>query len=514
MLERLSGALDLVIARKDACDKAATNIRLIYDTPLSQELLSQGRVLGLYEDIEVSNLSDKTLLQSARKAYNGRRCRSWLKTAGLSMAGFVRREELAVFTNGEVDLCSRFLLANPTWVNYSSTELVTPVPSDVPSLGNIFLFLCRAHGRAQTYQLTPEAKVLFDRYYDMLQDGLKTFEQQERYYCMMSKASGQLARVAAVLAALRQAISMSASSPESGSTWETDISTSDLELASTILNYSLDCRVTLLNSPRNLAFNIRQGLGKQLEPSQEWTAEMPAMQAVHNNGVEEGAEADEEEGDGAPKAKRPRLLTKLHNDIEAATLNHSARIARNVSRRSVNDDSVNTSSSYYFPCTPGIEEERFTPAKASSTYASCMALSSSDLVGFTTEQQTFIRRFGYKMKTLLEFHGSSRISPSIVAQRHLMPPIALCDVDKNEAATRYPVAAAKEFLGKIADLGFGIIESSSYSGGSRMSFVFKKFTIRELSESASSLLGKLQVQAEEYMAPFDNKGSDQRLASA
>ena len=75
--------------------------------------------------------------------------------------------------------------------------------------------------------------------------------------------------------------------------------------------------------------------------------------------------------------------------------------------------------------------------------------------------------------------------------------------------TKYPVQIAKEFLVKIAELGFGSIETVIHPANRRRSSFFQKHPYENLGQEPRNILQKIGVSEVDYMAAFlPNGGRD------
>lgn len=128
---------------------------------------------------------------------------------------------------------------------------------------------------------------------------------------------------------------------------------------------------------------------------------------------------------------------------------------------------------------------------------------------FDEDPKKFIEEHGVKLKKLLEFRMDYRISPSTCAQRHLIPPLSRTEMLKFDTQTKYPVQVAKEFLLKVAQLGFGSIETVIHPANKRRSSFFQKYPFDQLAEEPKAILTKLNISESDYMAAFlPNGGRD------
>ena len=128
---------------------------------------------------------------------------------------------------------------------------------------------------------------------------------------------------------------------------------------------------------------------------------------------------------------------------------------------------------------------------------------------FSEDAEKFVEEYAVKLKKLIEFRMDYRISPSTCAQRHLIPPLSRSEMLKYDTQTKYPVQVAKEFLIKVAQLGFGSIETVIHPANKRRSSFFQKYPYDQLTPESKAVLAKLHVSEADYMAAFlPNGGRD------
>ncbi|KAK2144512.1 hypothetical protein LSH36_749g00005 [Paralvinella palmiformis] len=523
----------------------SSDVKVTCDEALVGESFRDGRRhLGLFEDLSTSKIMEKDNLKLAKQCYDGRPRHSSDAHSTLGLFSFLPPEDaLSLLEDRNIDLSSRFLVACPKSSVFKSADIKCTMPSNTPSLTRIFEILNTVHAQPLTYDFSPQAKTAFDSYYDILQDGMVRFDRDERNYCILAKAAGQLARLTASLAALSQAVkAVVYRQTVSPANWNVEIKVEHVEAGKLIMDYAIDIRFTLLS--RVAAFRTQQLYSA---PGQQRAVGYSAvmLQATKEPPMKRAriAAADTGQG-GAVVASSLPASADLHNNnnsqmstavgqnaIDQSTMARNANNA-NVCQTSgteqlpgfsstftaslANDCSANSAS--YTPPTPGQAEciptqgyfsncpveddEYYLPGRRNSSYIDCSMLSPDELGGFSEEQQKFIRRFGYKVKKLLEFRQEYRVSPSCCAQRHLMPPIPKMEMTKYDTQTRYPVMAAKEYLAKVAELGFGTIESTWHATNNRRSIIFNKLPYDKLTSRARNLMARLQVDVNEYMAAF------------
>ena len=539
----------------EAAEESASGVEVTCDEPLSSECFTDAkRHLGLFEDLSTSRIMEKANMKLAKQCYDGRPRRAADDRSALGLFSFLPPEDaLSLLEDRNIDLSSRFLVACPKSSVFKSADIKCSMPSNTPSLVRIFDILNTVHARPLTYDFSPQAKAAFDMYYDILQDGMVRFDRDERNYCILAKAAGQLARLTASLAALGQAVSAVVyRQTVSPANWNVEIKAEHVEAGKLIMDYAIDIRFTLLS--RVAAFRTQQlysapgynAAAVMMHASKEPPMKRARIAAadtgqsavvasslsdLHNAAATNGqmsAKVTQQQQQQQQNVNEQSTGHNNNNNAQSAVANQLPEFSSIFTGSVANDCAVNSAS--YTPPTPGHgdciptqgyfsncpvdDEEYYLPGRRNSSYIDCSMLSQDDLGGFTEEQQKFIRRFGYKVKKLLEFRQEYRVSPSCCAQRHLMPPIPKTEMTKYDTQTRYPVMAAKEYLSKVAELGFGTIESTWHATNNRRSIIFNKLPYDKLTSRARNLMARLQVDVNEYMAAFISQHNNVGYCSA
>lgn len=217
----------------------------------------------------------------------------------------------------------------------------------------------------------------------------------------------------------------------------------------------------------------------------------------------------------------PPLLTSPHIPQQFRAMSETEMLARMNANLSHGDGAVTPSSQQVD--TPSTSASTYTnggtqPTTSSSghskhevdTRAFFFRSSLDQPLGlFNEDPEKFVEEYAVKLKKLIEFRMDYRISPSTCAQRHLIPPLSRSEMLKYDTQTKYPVQVAKEFLIKVAQLGFGSIETVIHPANKRRSSFFQKYPYDQLSPEAKAILQKLHVSEQDYMAAFmPNGGRD------
>jgi hypothetical protein len=541
----------------------------------------------------------------------------------LNIAGFVVTENAMDFLDKQpLEMTSRFLVTSPPDVVYYSKDLKVPIPSNTPSLSDLFEVLWIRHQDPRTYYLQGTAKALFDQYYDRYAETLRDMMADDGRYSHVAKAPAQLARLSCVLCALRQALKYVVYQEDAAhGTWNFEIGQEDVEASKIIVDQVLKTKFTLLEARSSEERQDRVEMAAQLRamthPTQEFNGASPPKRTrlssegsytqptSTNNREERLAEVTNHDAtlptytaasytaatyaaqqlnsllraaaihrsqlpvpansqaasqhiapsvhQGASEASRGSFLRQ---EYETAASNHHAALTQGsgatwpqvTSTRSepTNHHGSSSSSSggsqHQDPDTHSssnntaahsqpqhtspphvqhhqLDVENHSPSSQHSTggsktdegFRAFFSRTNTDqpLGFFDEDPKKFTDEHGTKLKKLLEFRMDYRISPSTCAQRHLIPPLSRMEMLKYDTQTKYPVQIAKEFLLKVAQLGFGSIETVIHPANKRRSSFFQKYPWEQLGDEARTCLQKLNVSEQDYMAAFlPNGGRD------
>ena len=187
----------------------------------------------LHEDLNhvfsvLSQGTEKTFSDRMKKHYDLSPTKQG--NASLNLTGFIVAHEACNFLqNNGADITSRFLMAWPRDVLYLSKDYKVPIPANTPSLKEILEVLCLKHTGHVKYVLRPACLNLFSYYADLYRERIADLGSDEARYCHLNKAPGQLARVACVLSALRQALKYIVYREDVRACWNYEINQEDLE---------------------------------------------------------------------------------------------------------------------------------------------------------------------------------------------------------------------------------------------------------------------------------------------
>ena len=535
----------------------------------------------------------------------------------LNLTGFIVAHEACNFLqNNGADITSRFLMAWPRDVLYLSKDYKVPIPANTPSLKEILEVLCLKHTGHVKYVLRPPCLNLFSYYADLYRERIADLGSDEARYCHLNKAPGQLARVACVLSALRQALKYIVYREDVRACWNYEISQEDLEAAKIIVDHAVRTKLFILSlgnmqkvddakrveaefldrllsaQQRDAVLNqqtyppatasagqsINQygstsGQGYYSSPKRARTASESSPQsspqstiamecksepAYYNN---LGAGPNVYNSPGPLQQTSPTVPPTYSSQMYASNSsnalfrmpvtpsqipqqNPSPQLSMQPSPHGVSEPVTHTLQPTT-PTSPAIEASNTTgssgdmsvqplppppptmptvpsaPPRAEPGSSSTNGMSTharaffsrnngdQPLGFFEEDPEKFVEEYGSRIKKLLEFRMDYRISPSTCAQRHLIPPLSKREMMKYDTQTKYPVQIAKEFLVKVAELGFGSIETVIHPANRRRSSFFQKHPYEHLAQEPRNILQKIGVSEVDYMAAFlPNGGRD------
>ena len=511
-----------------------------------------------------------------------------------NLGGFFLPESLGdLFHNLPIEIASRFVVTWPKPVLYSSKDLKVPMAANTPSLADVFKVLWHKHQQPIVYTLSPTAKAAIDQFSDAISDRFKDTTEDEGRYCHLMKTPGQLARIACVLGALRQALKYVVYHEDLARLqWNTVLTHDDVEAARIIMVHILRVKTIVLS----LVDRKKYDAANTLTPSNcNGGGSSSSMSGVSTKQERPTSPQD-------PPSKRHRHSTDSQYPLQpstisllslhaaaanhytaAAAVNNAAHYLQAQARvPEVNPSSASSSNLNMFKVPQGsqaaaaaaAQQELYqqqqqqqqqpapvaphTPQASSSKENGHVSASSTpdsngghwgrlaDPQGngsiesgivvkmennsgssgtpdgisagennrtyknhldqylglFTESNDEFVTEHAVKIKKLLEFRMDYRVSPSTCAQRHLIPPLTKKDMIRYDTQTKYPVQVAKEFLLKVADLGFGHMETVIHPANKRRSTFFQKRRYEQLPEEAKGILERLAISEMEYMSAF------------
>ena len=578
----------------------------------------------IHEDLNhvfnvLSQGTDKTYSDRMKKHYDLSPTKDG--KVSLNLTGFLVAHEACHFLqNNSADMTSRFLMAWPRDVLYLSKDYKVPIPANTPSLKEILEVLWMKHTEHVKYVFRPTCLNLFSYYADLYRERIADLGSDEARYCHLNKAPGQLARVACILSALRQALKYVVYREDVRASWNYEIGQEDLEAAKIIVDHAVRTKLFILSlgnmqkvddAKRLEAEFLDRLISSQQRDPVLSTQAFASSSGSAGQGIGSFAStsgqgyysspkrartASESSPQASPQPTMP-IETKvqdpyysstvatpnLYNSAASVQPQTSPNVPPYTSSPSQAYPAINSTNALFRmpvppsqlppqqttspqmplqPTTPVSEPGQAIPVHPSNTPTS-PASGHSDGSGsgggdqmamhaisaasgtvlpihvepptsassngmnsnaraffnrsngdhplgfFEDDPEKFIEEHGTRIKKLLEFRMDYRISPSTCAQRHLIPPLSKREMLKYDTQTKYPVQIAKEFLVKVAELGFGSIETVIHPANRRRSSFFQKFPFEQLAQEARNVLSKIGVSEVDYMSAFlPNGGRD------
>ncbi|KAK3747385.1 hypothetical protein QZH41_002640 [Actinostola sp. cb2023] len=199
------------------------------------------------------------VLMSGRKSKDYKKVLQAINEAlPVEPAGFVQPDVIVSLLNGnDYDgFRDRQIFVCPPELDVDYDELVKPPPPTTPQLHEIFQALDEFHRQSDTkYELSKEAHTEFVAYHDQLNERKRQHSRRERdRKSILSKAKGQVARLAAVTYALSQAAEK-VKDPESFTDeWSYEIPTEFMTMAVKLMDYCIERKGII----RNRTFHKQQ----------------------------------------------------------------------------------------------------------------------------------------------------------------------------------------------------------------------------------------------------------------
>lgn len=184
---------------------------------------NEGRVVRLYDEISLlyeqlgkykNGSSDRktflSLINGSPWRRNFRNSNSIISNTCFNIAGFIQPDVIVTLLNGnDYDgFCDRQFFVCPPELDKDYDEIIQP-PSDVADLKDVFRLLDKQHNNTTSniYLLSKEAHNEFVAFHDELNARKRAQHRRDRdRKSVLSKAKGQVVRLAAVMYAIHQAI--------------------------------------------------------------------------------------------------------------------------------------------------------------------------------------------------------------------------------------------------------------------------------------------------------------------
>lgn len=145
-------------------------------------------------------------------------------------------EDVDAFNDRQFFVC-------PAEVEYKYEDLKVPMDDTIPMLHEIFHIVKNAHKSKKVYMFEEAAHSLFIEDHDNLSERKLVIIDDEDRRGLLSKAKGQLARIAMVIHTLDQAIARSMDEEQQ---WSCTVTTSSLDMAKLVMDYIIDQKFALM----------------------------------------------------------------------------------------------------------------------------------------------------------------------------------------------------------------------------------------------------------------------------
>lgn len=326
-IQHLEEEMRCVAEENDEADDETGDIKTmpqIYIEHFSMEELhytlkrNRGRVVGLYDEISLlyeqldkyknGNSDRKTLLSLINGSpwrRNFRSSNSVIFNTCFNIAGFVQPDVIVNLLNGnDYDgFCDRQLFVLPPELDVDYDEILPP-PPQTPDLMDIFNTLDRNHQSTSNYSLTQEAHEEFVAFHDHLNERKRAQHRRDKdRKSILSKAKGQVVRLAAVLYALNQAI-VHVHNPNAESPWSFQITREFMQKAIALMNFCMEQKFALGKRPFQSTPEVHENSASEIDEHRvKRLLELPSpitvtkisqshiQQRVHNKYRKEEAEA-------------------------------------------------------------------------------------------------------------------------------------------------------------------------------------------------------------------------------
>ena len=269
-------------ANKDTNTKLDTPPQLIIDNFSFEELhhvmkRNGSQILGLFDEMSTlyaqldlykqsgSIMDRKTLITlngGSSWSRNYRNYSASMTKTAFNIFGFIQPTlvEKMLLSDDADGFNDRQLFAFPPQRDVFLKELALPIPSDLPSLENVYTILRRYHCQPIEYTINNEALETFEAYHDNLVTR-QSRQHNENIQGILSKARGFTAQLSMVLFALEQAINMAVTGEhdedeDSEEEWSNDITKVCVEAATTIMDYLIRQKLIMMDLKEVIADTV------------------------------------------------------------------------------------------------------------------------------------------------------------------------------------------------------------------------------------------------------------------
>ncbi|XP_074654599.1 uncharacterized protein LOC141908448 [Tubulanus polymorphus] len=466
---------------------------------------------------------------------------------------FIGDDIVNFFERSENPLWDRFVFTSPREKTFFAGDFKVPIATNTPDLSAVLKMLYDRHCPAAdqsslTYTIAPDTVKYFQETCDEFTSAVKT-ANHNTLKCLWRKSAGQLVRLACLFKALRQALKCVVYKEEPV-VWPTEITTEDFYAAKLLVVHSVNTISSIL-----MLDIVRQTSSEFRTPSIELETGSRAKKRRFettrgNNTMIDGDIAaiaiKEEPLDGlelaialshhakqtTPSTRANLQPTGVKYERENSAVNGAFNIAHisdsygclnadgsqsptdiqtpeemaeRISSLNIPDVVNGLDQQPVFPCT-SFEPP---PMRLQPGFSHFGMVPFSDANPHTTmthdEAIAFSKQYAQKLRKLLEFNLDYRITPSVAAQRHLMPPLSKSEMEMYNTPTKYPAALGKEFLVQVGRLGFGTMETVTHPTNKKVSMFLEKRPYSKLGPLQRQIVQKLGITVDQYNEAFANK---------
>lgn len=175
--------------------------------------------------------------------YSASMSKTAFNISGFIQPAFVEKMLLSDDADGFND---RQLFAFPPQRDVFLSDLALPIPSDLPSLVNVYKVLKDFHQQPVEYVIKDDALLEFEKYHDNLVTR-QGRQSDENIQGILSKARGFAARLCMILFALEQAIEMVNNDECDDPSWSTEITVNCVQAAATIMDYLIQQKLIMMD---------------------------------------------------------------------------------------------------------------------------------------------------------------------------------------------------------------------------------------------------------------------------
>ncbi|XP_070536066.1 uncharacterized protein [Ptychodera flava] len=430
-------------------------------------LLNTNTLSSLYDGVSWSNHANESA--------------DFMDKTCLNLSGFTSLTSLIEIMQKTDTAClfDRFLVFIPPSVSYNFNDY-RAVPDHIPKLKKVYNVLRRIHQPEATttqspivYSFNTEALQLFGDYHDEFRRRISEFPASEDCHSLFSKAIGQIGRLSGTLQALENAFNVVARNEEvSRRRWNQTITMDKVWCARVIVDYAIQQKLAMLPAEVRLVTDVGT------------TAE--AMRYVPNT-----ANVNMMAVSSAPEPVPTNIIV-----TSPRTVSSMSTSTMNFTPHTVSEARYKHGSFNHQMRPSGIQSI----SKRQGTSIKPRYMVNRRTFGGRVQplskmtSQEVLMHYPKKIKKILEFPLPS-LSLSTISQKKMMP-------RQNGVKNAFSTESAKEFVSKIAAMGFGSVELKSHPQNGRRSHQFVKRNYEEIPEDAKEIIKRLRVDVEKYQECF------------